>query len=494
MKKFTPFLVVFLLLFAAQAVRGETIYKVKRGDSLWKIAKRYRTSVRQIERGNRFLHSPHRLKPGERLRIAGRLRQRRIRHIGRRRLYRRRISRLYRRRTSHLRASRPHRRKFFAESGSKTKTKTAVLSPGTENTAPGQSGPEKAPRTKNKNAASPDKADLVAVARISDVPALKTIASGDGNAKSGLAKTGLSNAIRAAIVNSMVRESKRGKGKAGGIRSQKAEVKVKSYHRVKRGDTLYSIAKRNDITISRLRELNHIRAGRTQLKPGKRLMVGVKTVKITEKRISRVFYTVRPGDDFYRIAGKFNLRPEQLEDLNEIAPTDLQPGMKIRLRASDRVIPRETVKRIRAKIDELRDSKAVASLSIRARLLLFAKAMLNVPYRFGGASFYGIDCSAFVQRVYKMLGIHLPRTARQQYREGVPVSLANLAVGDLLFFRTYASFPSHVGIYIGRDLIVYASSGRCKVRVGRLRTPYFMKRLIGAKRILFNQEMPAAGN
>ena len=203
---------------------------------------------------------------------------------------------------------------------------------------------------------------------------------------------------------------------------------------------------------------------------------------------------VRPGDNFYRIAAKFHVRPERLEDLNEIEPADLRPGMKIRLGEAGSVIPPKSVMRIKVQLKELRDSKAVASLSVRDRLLLFAKAMLNVPYRFGGASFYGIDCSAFVQKVYNLLGFRLPRTAQEQYREGVPVSLADLAVGDLLFFRTYASFPSHVGIYIGKDLIVYASSGRCKVRVGRLSTPYFMRRLIGAKRILFDQELPAAGN
>jgi cell wall-associated NlpC family hydrolase len=96
----------------------------------------------------------------------------------------------------------------------------------------------------------------------------------------------------------------------------------------------------------------------------------------------------------------------------------------------------------------------------------------------------GIDCSAFVQKVYRFVDINLPRSAREQYVEGNPVNRKELSVGDLVFFRTYASFPSHVGIYLGDDLFIHASSAKRKVSIDSLDTPYYLKRFIGAKRIL----------
>ncbi|MDA8387568.1 MAG: LysM peptidoglycan-binding domain-containing protein, partial [Nitrospiraceae bacterium] len=436
---------------------------------LWSIAGRYKTSVRLIERENGL--SSRRLKPGERLRIARR--GHRIAH-----LHRHRITRLHRHRTAELR-----RRKALINGRGASRTADAPEA------SPAKTSLDKTDKLKDViNDApeaslaktSPDKTSLDTVARISDVPGLKAVAS-----RNGVVNSGLSSAIRAAIVNSMVRESERGEGFARPSVRDRKDV----CHRVKRGETLYCIAGHYGTTVSRLRKLNHFRSKKTLLRPGEMLIVRVESAR---REISGI-YTVRPGDTFWTIAEKFQLKTSRLEDINEMDPSDLRPGTKIRLTETAPDIPQTSVIRIKKNIKELRDSEAVAALSVRDRLLLFAKAMLNVPYRFGGTSFYGIDCSAFVQKVYNLLGIHLPRTARQQYREGVPVSMADLTVGDLLFFRTYASFPSHVGIYIGKHLFIYASSG-CGVRVGRLETPYFMKRLIGAKRILFDQELPSAGN
>jgi len=109
---------------------------------------------------------------------------------------------------------------------------------------------------------------------------------------------------------------------------------------------------------------------------------------------------------------------------------------------------------------------------------------LGVPYRFGGSSLKGIDCSAFVQRVYKYFSIDLPRTAREQFKAGVKVSKKDdLRIGDLIFFRTYARFPSHVGIYIGEGKMIHASSRDKKVTITSINEPYYVRRYIGAIRL-----------
>jgi peptidoglycan DL-endopeptidase LytE len=77
----------------------------------------------------------------------------------------------------------------------------------------------------------------------------------------------------------------------------------------------------------------------------------------------------------------------------------------------------------------------------------------------------------------------LPRTAREQFERGAEVSHGDLQKGDLVFFRTYASFPSHVGIYLGNNRMIHASSRDRRVVVSTLNTPYYRSRYLGAKRI-----------
>ncbi|WP_243373476.1 C40 family peptidase [Geotalea sp. SG265] len=112
-----------------------------------------------------------------------------------------------------------------------------------------------------------------------------------------------------------------------------------------------------------------------------------------------------------------------------------------------------------------------------------AFGLLGIKYRFGGSSYAGIDCSAFVKKVFASLSLPLPRTAREQYAIGRDVPPGDLQKGDLLFYRTYAGFPSHVGIYIGNDLMIHASSEGGRVTISRIDTPYFLSRFLGARRI-----------
>jgi len=114
------------------------------------------------------------------------------------------------------------------------------------------------------------------------------------------------------------------------------------------------------------------------------------------------------------------------------------------------------------------------------KLISVAKEYLGTPYRFGGTSRYGIDCSGFTMKVFDKLGIKLPRTASEQAHVG---KLAiNLKPGDLLFFKTYRKHhPGHVGIYIGHGLMIDASSSYGKVVIEPINQPYFKKHFLFAK-------------
>ncbi|MCX7759946.1 MAG: C40 family peptidase [Hydrogenothermaceae bacterium] len=116
----------------------------------------------------------------------------------------------------------------------------------------------------------------------------------------------------------------------------------------------------------------------------------------------------------------------------------------------------------------------------------YAVGLLGTRYKFGGESINGIDCSSFVQNVFELAGYKMPRTAREQAKYGYFVKKEDLKPGDLLFFATYARFPSHVGIYIGDGKMIHASSRGNRVEVTSINQAYYQRRFLFAKRIPAN--------
>lgn len=114
---------------------------------------------------------------------------------------------------------------------------------------------------------------------------------------------------------------------------------------------------------------------------------------------------------------------------------------------------------------------------------LTALSYLERQYAFGSSDLYRMDCSAFVQRVFAVHGIKLPRTTQEQAQVGSEVSLAEIKPGDLLFFTTYKKGPSHVGIYLGNGKMVHASE-KGGITVSGINEPYWRERFLFAKRVL----------
>jgi len=105
------------------------------------------------------------------------------------------------------------------------------------------------------------------------------------------------------------------------------------------------------------------------------------------------------------------------------------------------------------------------------------------PHRLGGDTRGGVDCSGFVQALYRrVFEIQLPRTTLQQLRRGYPVSGNNLKAGDLVFFQP-PDYPRHVGIYLSRNRFVHASKSR-GVTVSQIGIDYWAKYYWTARRIL----------
>jgi len=125
-------------------------------------------------------------------------------------------------------------------------------------------------------------------------------------------------------------------------------------------------------------------------------------------------------------------------------------------------------------------SQALVMQGVVARALDY----IGVPYRFGGSSPRGFDCSGLVNYVFReTLGVTLPRTSRQLATVGVRVAREELRPGDLVFFNTRGAPNSHVGIYLGDGRFVHAPRARSLVRIDRLEDPGYRGRFEGARRL-----------
>ncbi len=123
-----------------------------------------------------------------------------------------------------------------------------------------------------------------------------------------------------------------------------------------------------------------------------------------------------------------------------------------------------------------------APAALRA-VLATAVTLVGTPYRDGGADPAGFDCSGFVQYVFGRHGWRVPRTVSEQFQAGSPVAPGEVRAGDLLFFSTLGSGPTHVAIALANHRFVHAPSGRGQVRVERLEGRYWPPRFLGARRL-----------
>jgi cell wall-associated NlpC family hydrolase len=118
-----------------------------------------------------------------------------------------------------------------------------------------------------------------------------------------------------------------------------------------------------------------------------------------------------------------------------------------------------------------------------APVLALALGYRGVPYRNGGSTPEGFDCSGLVQYVFAQNGVRLPREVRDQYGVGQKIDRDEVQPGDLVFFETVRGRASHVGIALGDDQFVHAPSSRGVVRVERYTSDYWDKRWLGARRV-----------
>lgn len=120
----------------------------------------------------------------------------------------------------------------------------------------------------------------------------------------------------------------------------------------------------------------------------------------------------------------------------------------------------------------------------RRAIVLEALGQIGRPYRYGGSTPDGYDCSGLVQYVYAQVGVKVPRTTREQHTAGRKIDLADAVPGDLLFYSFSGRGIDHVAIYLGDDEAVHAPASGRSVIVAGVHLAYWQKHFVDAVRVL----------
>ncbi len=138
------------------------------------------------------------------------------------------------------------------------------------------------------------------------------------------------------------------------------------------------------------------------------------------------------------------------------------------------------------RLTDASDSGSSTDSSTREQLIAYSKQFLGIPYRYGANGPSAYDCSSFTQAVYKKFGYSLNRSAAGQYNNGTVIDQSQIQPGDLLLWRAYgsSSIATHVGIYIGNNQYIHASStGKC-ITINDMSYGTSARYLVGVRRIL----------
>ncbi|MEI6305275.1 MAG: NlpC/P60 family protein [Deltaproteobacteria bacterium] len=233
-------------------------------------------------------------------------------------------------------------------------------------------------------------------------------------------------------------------------RKAKFAQKAKSY-KVAKGDTLPGIARKTGVKLADLRRLNGLKGSR--VKPGQ--ILALNDIALNKDESTQ---TASPGNRLVMVNRDLLNEQEFSDTLAELSDIDVDRPVDL--------------------AKKLEDSNSDISVLKKS-----AYSFLGARYRFGGNSRNGLDCSSFVQQVFREQKVRLPRTAREQFYVGTEVMRGDLRKGDLVFFQTYARFPSHVAIYLGNRKMIHASSRDHRVIISTMDTPYYLSRYLGARRI-----------
>jgi cell wall-associated NlpC family hydrolase len=127
-----------------------------------------------------------------------------------------------------------------------------------------------------------------------------------------------------------------------------------------------------------------------------------------------------------------------------------------------------------------------AATPAQAHVIKTATSLLDAPYRYGGTTPAGFDCSGFLFYVYRTAaGVDLPRETQGMIQVGRPVEIADLQPADIVYFKIETETSLHAGIYIGNGQFIHAPSSKGQVNIQSLSLDYWKQSYFGARRVLW---------
>ena len=225
-----------------------------------------------------------------------------------------------------------------------------------------------------------------------------------------------------------------------------------SSYTVQSGDTLWKISQATGVSVSNLRSWNKLTNDIIYANENLSLVAPAPQPAPTSNT-----YIVKSGDTLSAIARAKGTTVTALKSLNGLTTDIIYVGQKLLVSGTTTVAPQ--------------------SISKAQAVITGAKKYIGVPYVWGGSTPAGFDCSGFTSYVYNQVGITIPRTTATQWAALKSVSTPN--PGDLVFFETISTGPSHVGIYLGSNQFIHAGSHG--ITISDMTTSYWKPIYLGAK-------------
>jgi len=203
---------------------------------------------------------------------------------------------------------------------------------------------------------------------------------------------------------------------------------------------------------------------------------------------SGTYYTVKNGDSLWTIARKNNTAVDRIVKLNNLKSDLLQPGMHLLVSGQSTAVNTATPSRAATPKVNYQPTVSRSGSAITGQdIVALGAQYLGTPYHYGGSGPGGFDCSGFVSYCYRQFGYQLPRTAAGMAGVGTVVSKEDLVCGDLVLFQgTAGSYGiTHVGIYVGSGQFIHSSStsGRGVV-YSSVDDSYYSAHYYGGRRII----------